>query len=108
MPDDTEFTLDDPPPDASEQARYSALTQQQRDLIDALLLGHSSETWQKMARIVATAMLEVPGDLVGISDACFAQRLRHFVATGQLEARGNLSVMRYCELRLGSPSARET
>jgi len=108
VPDDTEFSLDDLPPDAEEEARYAALTQQQRLLIDQLLLARSSNTWQKMARIVATAMLDVPSDLADLSYGYFAQRLRHFVATGQLEARGNLSVMRHCELRLRSPSGRET
>jgi hypothetical protein len=103
VPDDTEFSLGDPPPDAEEQARYAALTKQQRLLIDQVLLGRSSDTWQKMARIVATTMLDMPPELADISHGYFAERLRHFVATGQLEARGALSVMRYCEIRLRSP-----
>jgi hypothetical protein len=108
VPDDTEFSPDDPPPDATELARYAALTQPQRVLIDALLLGHSSGTWQKMARIVADTMSKVPPDLADVSYGYFTQRLRHMVAAGLLEARGNVSIMRYCELRLRSPSGRET
>jgi len=108
MPDDIRISVDDPPPSAEERARYAALTQPQRLLIDRLLLRHCSESWKKMARIVAGAMLAIPSDLAGITDACFAERLRHFVAEGQLEARGNVSAMQYCELRLPRSSGRET
>jgi hypothetical protein len=59
-----------------------------------------------MARIIATTMLEVPADLSDLSDVYFAERLRHLVAAGNLEAQGYLLAMRYCELRLSS--ARET
>jgi hypothetical protein len=108
VPEDTEFSPDDPPPDAKELARYAELTHPQRVLIDALLLGHSSETWQKMARIVAETMNKVPPNLADVSYGYFTQRLRYLVGAGQLEARGNVAVMRYCELRLRSPSGRET
>jgi hypothetical protein len=103
---DPDFTLDDPPPTPEESARNAALTEDQRRLIDTLLLKNSSDTWRKMARIIASAMLEVPVELKDISDSYFAGRLRDLVATGQLEPRGHLAVMGYCELRLRN--ARET
>jgi uncharacterized protein DUF3658 len=106
VPHDPEFTLDDPPPTPGESARNAALTEDQRRLIDTLLLKNSSVTWRKMARIIASAMLEVPAELRDISDSYFAGRLRQLVGTGQLESRGYLAAMRYCELRLRN--ARET
>jgi hypothetical protein len=106
VPRDPDFTLDDPPPTPEESARNAALTEDQRRLIDTLLLKNASDTWRKMARIIASAMLEVPVELKDISDSYFAGRLRDLVATGQLESRGHLAVMRHCELRLRN--ARET
>jgi hypothetical protein len=108
VPDDVQFSFEDPPPSAEERARYEALTEAQRLQIDALLVRHASDTWQKMARIVASAMNELPPELADVSHSYFTGRLRHFVTVGQLEARGNFSVMRYCELRLRSSSGRET
>lgn len=37
-PDDCEFTLNDPPPTPEQSARHSALTEVQRQHIDALLV----------------------------------------------------------------------
>jgi hypothetical protein len=102
MPHDPEFTIDDLPPSPEETARHAALTNDQRREIDALLLKNSSGTWQKMARIIASTMLEVAPELRDVSDNYFAGRLRHLVAVGQLEARGYLAAMRYSELRLNN------
>jgi hypothetical protein len=106
VPHDPEFTIDDLPPTPEQRTRHAALTEDQRQEIDALLLKNSSDSWQKMARIIASTMLQVPLELRDVSDNYFAGRLRHLVAAGQLESRGYLAAMRYSELRLSN--ARET
>ena len=98
-----EFNLDDDPPSAEEMALVRQAGMDTRKRLDEALLRSASYSWRKMARLVADAMTEMKSDLPEVSDSYYSYRLRELVASGRLEARGRLSIMRFCELRLLGP-----
>jgi hypothetical protein len=98
----------DPPPSKEDAEWISALTDAQRTRIDVTLLRNASTQWQKMARIVAMTMSDVASDMDDVPYIYCADRLRHFVALGQLEFQGDLRIMRFCELRIAQASERGT
>jgi len=66
---------------------------------DEQLLSYATDTWKKAARIVGEVMghrLEV----MEVSDLVLAPRLRALVKSGKLESQGDLSHIRYSEVRL--------
>lgn len=67
--------------------------------IDMALLSNTNDKWRKVAMVVAKTMLENPCRISGIPDIYYSQRLRKPVGEKQLVARGNLSYMRYSEVR---------
>jgi hypothetical protein len=93
------FDYSDPPLTAEERTKVSALTTTQVKAIDDALIRHVSENWRKMARVVASAMLDLGGIIPSIPDGYFAERLRELVRNGVLESQGDLETMRYCEVR---------
>ncbi len=70
--------------------------------VDNVLLSNACQHWRKVVRIVGTIMFELPGRTFGIPDAYYVQRVRYLVKLGLLESQGNLSCMRYSEVRLPS------
>ncbi|HEX6613884.1 MAG TPA: DUF3658 domain-containing protein [Rhodanobacteraceae bacterium] len=90
----------DVPPDASAVQLIAALRPEQLQAIDAAILNVASHSWRKVAFIVATAMGNLPGRVQGIPDSFYAQRVAALVSQGRLESQGNLSHMRYSEVRI--------
>lgn len=86
-------------PDAQELELIAAPSEARIRAIDAALLAAASADWRKLAFLVAHAMTG-PARARGIPDVYYAERVRQLIAKGVLEARGNLSRMRYCEVRL--------
>jgi Protein of unknown function len=93
------FDRTDPPLTAEERAKVDSLGTEQVQAIDDALMSHVSESWRKMARVVASAMLDVSGIIPSVPDGYFAERLRKLVRTGAVESRGDLETVRYCEVR---------
>ncbi len=89
----------DPPLSADQLVRVSSLTVARVAQIDTVLLSHAMPHWRKVARIVALAMKYRGEESTGIPDVYFAQRVKLLVDRGQLEAQGDLSCMRYSEVR---------
>jgi len=50
-------------------------------------------------------MSHLPNRVAGIPDVYYSQRVQALVASGNLEAQGNLSCMRFSEVRLSSIEA---
>ena len=75
------------------------LTREEIQAIDSALLANCCERWRKVARVVGTTMTELPSRVVGIPDTYYSQRVRKLVEAGLLESQGNLSYMRYSEVR---------
>ena len=82
------------------------LTDEEIQAIDSALLANCCERWRKVARVVGTTMTELPSRVEGIPDIYYSQRVRKLVEAGQLESQGNLSYMRYSEVR--RPVSNET
>ena len=71
------------------------------DHFDADLLQHATAEWQKMALIVGTVLREFADNgLYQAGDIVLHARLADLAEAGVLEWRGDLSVMRGCEVRL--------
>jgi hypothetical protein len=68
---------------------------------DPTLLSYATPAWQKMAMVVAKALSEFwDTGLIQTGDLVLAARVRALVESGDLEARGDLSEIRWCEVRL--------
>jgi hypothetical protein len=79
------------------------------DYFDRALLSHATNNWRKVARIVGGALAESWEDsIIQVGDFVLAARVRALVAAGYLESQGDLSEMRFSEVRLPAASGRET
>jgi hypothetical protein len=90
----------DPPLTAEQEARVRALSKTVVSRIDAALVARASPKWRKVASVIAAAMADMRGSAAGLPDVYYAQRVRELVAVGRLESFGDLSRMRYSEVRL--------
>lgn len=90
----------DPSLSAAQRALVGALSADAVLTIDEALLSNASTQWRKVARIVGTTMSSLPGRVHWIPDVYYAERVRELVARGLLESQGDLTRMRYSEVRL--------
>lgn len=90
----------DPPMSEEQTALANALPEDMVHKIDEALLKVVSENWRKVARIVGTVMVYEKWLPDGIPDLYYAQRVRHLVDAGFLEAAGDLRMMGRSEVRL--------
>jgi hypothetical protein len=73
------------------------------EYFDTALLGHVTSEWQKMARIVGSAIYDFAE--IGVyqtGDLVLASRLADLAEAGKLEWRGDLGNMARCEMRLSA------
>ena len=68
--------------------------------IDALILAEASDDWRKVARIIGRVGLAINGSIDHATHEIIAERIGALVASGQLEAQGDISRWRYSEVRL--------
>ncbi|MDQ8051197.1 DUF3658 domain-containing protein [Luteibacter sp.] len=94
--------LDDPDFDQEDVAAISALTSADIDAIDRAILSQCDSYWRKVAYVVSVAMDAYPDRYVDIPDIYYGARIRELVATGRLDAEGNVARMRFSEVRLRS------
>jgi hypothetical protein len=91
----------DAPMDTDQQARAEALTPSQLEAIDRELVRASDVQWRKVARVVGTVMMnDWSGKPERIADVFYAHRVARLVRLGRLEAQGDLTRMRFSEVRL--------
>ncbi|CAM4304922.1 DUF3658 domain-containing protein [Stenotrophomonas lactitubi] len=79
--------------------RIASLTDEDLAWIDQQLLSHCDGQFRKVAYVVGTAMSLDAERQPGIPDVFYAGRVRTLVERGVLEAAGDLSRMRYSEVR---------
>jgi hypothetical protein len=89
--------------DDEDHLAVSALTQDDIAAIDSAILAEARVHWQKVAMVVAKAMDAYPGEYLEIPDLFYGQRVRELVLAGRLVSQGNVSRMRFSEVRLPSP-----
>lgn len=80
-------------------ALVRVLSAQTIEKIDAALLSQVPNRWRKVAMVVSLAMEVLKDQHLGIPDLYYAQRVTLLVERGKLQAQGDLSRMRYSEVR---------
>ena len=95
-----EYEPTDSAPNGEALRLIAALRPEQIQAIDAAILNVASHSWRKVAFIVGTVMGNLPNRVHGIPDVFYAQRVAALVSQGRLESQGNLSHMRYSEVRI--------
>lgn len=68
--------------------------------IDELLLSHVASSWRKAAMVIGTVLLEHREELAGTDDSALLKHLQALTDSGRIEARGDLSQMRFSEVRI--------
>ena len=81
-----------------------ALTESDIDLIDSWLLDAVSHRWQKVAKVVAIAIMtsDKLQKLEEIPDLYFGMRIEHMVKNHLLKSEGDLKQMRFSEIKHSS------
>ncbi|NVJ67156.1 MAG: hypothetical protein HWE16_11770 [Gammaproteobacteria bacterium] len=78
----------------------ATLSEGQLAEIDEMLLSHVHPKYnRKVAYLVGATMSDLPNRVKGIPDVFYSQRVARLVEQGKLVAEGNLSYMRYSEVR---------
>jgi hypothetical protein len=85
-----------------EQALVDALTDADVASIDAALLENVGSQWRKVAMVVGTTMMSIERRIRGLPDVYYAQRVAMLVNRGYLESQGDVSRMRFSEVRISS------
>jgi hypothetical protein len=67
--------------------------------IHELLLSQVRQSWRKAAMVVGTVLVEHRSELAGLNDEELLKHLQALASSGQIEAQGDLSQMRYSEVR---------
>src|ERR1700754_3508469 len=97
---DDEIPIPNPPLTAEEAAPASRLSVEELDAVDAAVLSCARSRWRKVAMVVSLSMEKLEARYPGFSDAFYAHRVRSLVECGKLESNGDLSYMRFSEVRL--------
>jgi hypothetical protein len=95
-----EVPIANPPLSSEERAAVDSLTENELESIDACILSHCSDRFLKVARIMSRTERELGERFPKLSYIFYTLRLQHLVDAGYLDAAGNLSFMRFSEVRL--------
>jgi len=77
-----------------------ALSREELEEIDSMLLSQASSQWRKVARVVGFSMMDFGDKYDELPDTFFLERVISLVEEQKLESDGNLKKMRYSEVRL--------
>ena len=77
--------------------RVKNLTDSDISTIDLAILHASEAEYMKLSKMIGIVMSKI--STVSVPDIFISERVRRLVALGQLESRGDLYRMRYCEIR---------
>lgn len=86
--------------DAAELEIVSRLAEADLAFIDKTLLASATSSWQKVARLIGTALVTLNSRLPGIPLGFYAQRVAALAQAGMLLARGDLGFIRLGEVRV--------
>ena len=100
MPD--EVPIPNEPLSDEELTSFAKLNRQEADEIDEAVLSCALPRWQKVAVIVGCVMDKVSVKYPQFSDSFYAERVRALAEQGRLESQGDLSYMRFSEVKLPS------
>ena len=87
----------DPPISPLQLGHISKLSADDIRNIDQAILNNASSEYRKQAMVIALALTDLA--FPGIPDIYYAQRVSILIQEGKLESRGDVSRMRYSEIR---------
>jgi hypothetical protein len=94
-----ERPIANPPLNAIESAAATKLSAQELGEIDAAILACVVSEWRKVAMIVAMASQKLEAKFPQFSYVFYTQRIVNLVADHRLESQGNVTSMRFSEVR---------
>jgi len=97
---DQDSFINAPPFSSEQQAKIDNLSDIDKKTIDDTLLSNTSYQWRKVARVVASTMNDLENSITGIPDIYYAKRVIELADKGLIESQGNLTKMRFSEIRL--------
>lgn len=68
--------------------------------VDALVLAHCTDHWQKVAMVVGATLEDYDARFSHLPYVYMQVRMRHLAEQGRVECRGDVMVMRASEVRL--------
>ncbi len=83
-----------------EAAAFARLPKGEVKDIDDAILSCATSHWQKVARMVSLAEKNLASKYPQFSYSLYAERIRFLAVEGLLESQGDLSFMRFSEVRL--------
>jgi len=95
-----EVPIPNPPLSAEELTSFAKLGRGAIEAIDDAVLSCALPYWRKVAAVVSFAMDKLSGQYPQFSDVFYAERIRVLTEQGRLESQGDLSHMRFSEVRL--------
>ena len=95
-----EIPVPDDPVSPEEAAAFARLRTGQVKDIDDAILSCADPHWQKLAMMVSLAKEKLRTKYPQFSISLYAERIRLLAEQGRLESQGDLSYMRFSEVRL--------
>jgi hypothetical protein len=90
----------DPALDEDDLKLIETLTPKDISVIDETILNNCNQRWRKVAMVVIKSMSNLENEYYEIPSTHYASRVKDLVSLGKLESQGNLSRMRFSEIRL--------
>ena len=95
-----EVPIPNDPISSEEAAAFARLREAEVKDIDDAILSCATSHWQKVARMVSLAEKKLASKYPQFSYSLYAERIRLLAGEGRLESQGDLSFMRFSEVRL--------
>jgi hypothetical protein len=95
-----EVPIPTPPLSPEELDAFTKLSPTEVEAIDQAILSFCAPLWRKVAAVVGRTLDKLREKYPQFSDALYSERIRVLVDKGYLESQGNLSHMRFSEVKL--------
>lgn len=96
---------DEDEPSPEEWALMRQATPAEAAAVDALILGHCTDHWQKVAMVVGSSLDDYDATFSHLPYVYMQVRLLELIERGHIECQGDVMSMRTSEVRLRAGSA---
>ncbi len=96
----TEIPIPDDPMSPEEAAAFARLRKEEVKEIDDSILSCATSRWQKVARVVSDVKRKLAARYPQFSYNFYAERTRFLAESNRLDSQGDLSCMRFSEVKL--------
>lgn len=98
--DISEPMIPDGPLTPEQEISVSQLTSEDFEIIDSAIIRNCSHQFRKIARVVGSVITDNTESIPDLPDVFIARRIRQLIAHGKLESQGNITAMRFGEIKL--------